>query len=434
MSAFPSASTSSSAAVGVVRPTARRARWWRRAVLAMYCVTGLLAPLPPAGAAEFTMRASVLVTAADADPGQLGAGLTTGATPSADQESLRLMFDALAGETEWSLHLRTLRQNLRGFPALNQHSSALFRYRDLAGNWISTSDGINANRVGYELDRALVRRRFGNLRLSLGRQPVDWGEGRFWQPLNVFGAFAPVDLDTDYKPGIDAAVLDWYPSASSALTAAYAFAPQHDSPVPDSGAVHYQRQVGEQSQLAVLAGRVIGKRVIGASFASEISGMGWRIEALHTDFGAGAKSALFWIAGCEYRFAGGTTVSAEWHDNSRGATSEGALAAAPTDLLLRYGLQQQLGRRVLALAIERDLTPLMSLGYKVLASTLRDPEGNRAGSLLHQVSLVYSVSNESDLMLALQTATGKSLSAAGLPRSEFGHLPLQLTLRWRSYF
>ncbi|MBW6493275.1 MAG: hypothetical protein K0B16_01740 [Burkholderiaceae bacterium] len=64
----------------------------------------------------------------------------------------------------------------------------------------------------------------------------------------------------------------------------------------------------------------------------------------------------------------------------------------------------------------------------------RDPDGHRAGSLPHQLSLVYSLSNESDLMLALQSATGKSLSAAGLPQSEFGHLPLQLTLRWRSYF
>jgi len=434
MSASPSASTSSSAAAGVARSPEQRVRWRRWATLATYGATALLAALAPAQAAEFTMRASVLVTAAEADPGQLGAGLTTSATPSADQESLRLMLDALAGETEWSLHVRTLRQHLRGFPALSRHSSALFRYRDLAGDWTNSSDGVTASRVGYELDRALVRRRFDNLRLSFGRQPLDWGEGRFWQPLNVFGAFAPVDLDTDYKPGIDAAVLDWYPSASSALTAVYAFAPRHDSPVPDSGAVHYQRQVGEQSQLALLAGRVIGNRVIGASFASEFAGMGWRIEALHTDFDGGAKSSLFWIAGCEYRFAGGTTLSVEWHDNSRGASSETALAAVPSDLLLRYGLQQQLSRRVLALAIERELTPLMSLGYKVLGSTLRDPDGERAGSLLHQLSLVYSLSNESDLMLALQAATGKPLSAAGLPQAEFGHLPLQITLRWRSYF
>ncbi len=434
MNAYLNASTSSSAGIGTVSAPAQRARRRRCAALAALTAALQLMPFLPGAAAEFTMRASVLVTAADADPGELGAGLVSSATPSADQESLRLMLDALAGDTEWSLHVKTLRQQLRGLPTLDRHSSALFRYRELAGNWVDDRDGTSATRIGYELDRALVRRRLGNLRLSLGRQPIDWGEGRFWQPLNVFGAFAPADLDTDYKPGIDAAVLDWYPSPISALTAAYAFAPQRDSPVADSGALHYQRQVGTRSQLALLAGRVIGNRVLGASFASEIAGVGWRIEALHTAFDEGSKDALFWIAGAEYGFADGTIVSAEWHDNSRGATGEAELAAAPADLLLRYGLQQQLGRRVLALGIERDLTPLMRFGYKLLVSSLRDADGHRAGSLLHQVSLVYSVSNESDLLLALQAGTGKRLDAGGLPQSEFGHLPLQLTLRLRSYF
>ena len=431
MNWFPSASTSGSGRLTGAIWTAVRAA--ARAAVRSALLAALLAS-SAAPAAEFTLRAAVLVTAADADPGQLGAGLTTPATPSADQESLRLMFDSAAGDDEWSLHLRALRQHLRGFPAFDLHSSALFRYRPLAGNWLAESDDVTTERIGYELDRAFVRRRWGDLRLGFGRQPVDWGAGRFWQPLNVFGAFAPVDLDTDYKPGIDATVLDWYPSPSSALTAVYAFAPRHDSPVPDSRALHYQAQVGALSQIELVAGDVIGQRVIGAAFASEVAGIGWRVEALHSAPAGGARSTLFWIAGCEYRFAGGTIVAIEWHDNARGATSEATLAAASSDLMLRYGLQQQFGRRVLAIGLERELTPLTTISYKLLASRLSEADGGGAVSLLHQLSLVHSLSDESDLMVALQAATGKGLSTAGLPQSEFGHLPPQLALRWRSYF
>jgi hypothetical protein len=54
--------------------------------------------------------------------------------------------------------------------------------------------------------------------------------------------------------------------------------------------------------------------------------------------------------------------------------------------------------------------------------------------MLHQLSLVRSLSNESDLLLSAAFGSGRGLDGAGAPRSSFGQLPPTATLRWRRYF
>ena len=99
------------------------------------------------------------------------------------------------------------------------------------------------------------------------------------------------------------------------------------------------------------------------------------------------------------------------------------------DRLVAFGLQPHLGRQVLGIGVDRDFTPLLRGSYKFLASPLDDGR-----SLLHQFSVVYSVSNESDLLFSVLYATGEELSDGGVQRSEFGHLPSAATLRYRVYF
>lgn len=397
-------------------------------------LAALLSPLSSTEAAELTARASLLGTAAHAERGDAGYRATGNDLLTADQQSLRLMLEETQDNAEWSVHLKMARQHLDGYGAGGLHSSQLFRYRQLAQDWSSDIGAASSTRIGHELDRAVYKRRFDNLTLSLGRQPIDWGRGRFWQPLNVFGAFAPTDLDTDFKPGIDAVVLDWYPSAFSSVSAAYVLAPHDQSGIENSGAVHYRRQLGETSELSLLTGRVIGNNLVGAAFETDWAGIGWRIEGLHSHLQQTDENAVFWIAGLDYQFKDGTLVSAEWYDNSRGATRESALAGLQTDRLVVYGLQPYLGRKVLGLSVQRDITPLLRGNYTLLVSALNDAGSQLATSILHQFNLVYSVSDESDLLLSLLLSQGKGLNSLGDPQSEFGHLPASLTLRWQVYF
>lgn len=394
----------------------------------------LLLPLQSLHAVEFTGRFSMHGATAVAEEGDIGYQAPDRDTLTADQQSGRLMLDDLLEQGDWSLHLRTARQHLSGYAVSERHSSDLFRYRLGGGNWLDEQDGDSSTIIDYELDRAVYRYRFDHLTVGLGRQAIDWGSGRFWQPLNVFGAFAPTDLDTDYKPGIDALTLDAYPGAFSTVTASYVLAPKYEPNIKDSSAVYYRRQVGELSELSLLAGNVIGNIMFGGGFESAWHGMGWRVEALRYTLNETDEKAFFWIAGIDYQFENGTLVAAEWYDNSRGAARESDLGNTISDPLVVYGLQQQLARQVLGITMEKDITPLLHGGYTLLVSALRDADDTRHTSLLHQLNLIYSVSNESDLLMSFLFADGKGLNEMEEPQSEFGHLPNGMTLRLRFYF
>lgn len=397
-------------------------------------LTTLLLPLSATHAVELTGRLSLLGSAARAERGDAGYNPLDNHTLTTDQQSLRLMLEGTGGSREWSLHLKTARQHASGVALDGRYSSDLFRYRKLTGDWHHETDGDRTTRIGYTLDRAAYKLRFDDLTLGIGRQPVDWGSGRFWQPLNVFGAFAPTDLDTDFKPGIDAAVLEWYPSPFSSLTAVHAFSPSGSDGIKDSSALYLRSQVGERSEFALMAGHVIGNEIVGASFETDWAGLGWRVEAAHYHLEQSAETAVFWIAGVDYQFEEGTFLGIEWYDHGLGATDQTTLSALPSERLVAYGLQPQLGRRVLGVTLERDITPLLRGSYLLLFSPLGESDSRLGNSTLQQVNLTYSVSNESDLLLSLQYASGRGLDQQADPRSEFGHLPTGLTLRFRTYF
>ena len=385
--------------------------------------------------ADLTGRFSMQGTTAKATQGDLGYADKDN-TLTADQQSLRLMLDDSFKNGEWSFHVKSSRIHVTDILYSSEHSSDLFRYKKLSSNWLEEKESNNTTLIGYEVDRAVYKQRFEKTTLSLGRQAVDWGSGRFWQPLNVFGSFAPTDLDTDYKPGIDATRLDWFPTNFSSLTAVYALSPDDNTAVNNtvSAAIYFKSQAGEQSEFSLLAGTIIDNPVFGASFESAWSGIGWRIEALQTKFKTSNEKTLFWIAGLDYQFSNGTLLAVEWYDNSRGATTAAELSHLQTDTYIKYGLQQQLSQNVLGISISKEITPLFNGGYTLLASPIKNTEGQQTTSLLHQLNLTYSVSNESDILFSYLFANGQGLNLLGKTQSEFGHIPESLTIRLRFYF
>ena len=147
------------------------------------------------------------------------------------------------------------------------------------------------------------------------------------------------------------------------------------------------------------------------------------------------KNSLFWIAGIDYQFANGTLITAEWYENNRGANDVTTLSDTNllTDTLIKYGLQQQLSQRVFGLSINKEFSPLLNGTYTLLASPLKDIDGQTSASLLHQFNVGYSVSNESDILFSFQFANGRGLNGLK-PQSEFGHVPTSVAVRLRFYF
>lgn len=392
----------------------------------------LLISNPVSADFELTGRFSMLGSTSRAQQGDAGY-VSQDKTLTADQQSLRLMLDGIADKTEWALHVKTLRLHVTGVPLSTTNSFDLFRVNPYTDLWINETSDTISTIAGYQLDRAFYQYRHENINLAIGRQPVDWGSGRFWQPLNIFGAFAPTDLDTDFKPGIDIARFDWFPTAFSSLTVAYVFSPSNHSIVKNktSAAVYYRKQVGKESELLLLSGSVIGHSVIGAAFESSLGSIGYRFEAAQLNEYDSGKNSLSWIAGLDYQFENGTFISAELYNNSRGANNVNDVTALQNDALINYGLQTQLGKQVLGLSVNKDLTSLINGSYTLLVASLN--QGSSNASVLHQLNLRYSVSNESDLLLSFLSATGEGLSGV-TPRSEYGHLPTSISARLRFYF
>jgi len=386
--------------------------------------------------ADLTGRFSMLSSTALATQGDSGY-LNKNNTLTADQQSVRFMLDDAKDNSEWSLHAKLARIHVSDIAFNDNHSSKLFRYTELSSNWLDENDTNNATRFGYEIDRAVYKQRYKKMTISFGRQSVDFGSGRFWQPLNVFGSFSPTDLDTDFKPGVDAARLDWFTSGFSSLSAVYALSPDNNASISNTtnAAINFRSQAGEQSEYALLAATVIDKNIVGASFESSWEGMGWRVEGAHYNDSKTKENSLFWIAGADYQFSNGVLITAEWYENSRGASDVTSLSNTNflTDTLIKYGLQQQLSQRIFGLSINKEFTPLLNGAYTILISPLKDIDGRYNSSVLHQFNTSYSVSNESDILFSLQFANGRGLNGLK-PQSEFGHIPTSMTVRLRFYF
>lgn len=385
--------------------------------------------------AELTGRFSMLGATSQATQGDIGY-INNDNILSADQQSVRLMLDDAQDESEWSLHIKAARIHLSNIPFNDKHSSSLFRYNKLSSNWLDENELTNATRIGYEVDRAVYQHNFKKINIAIGRQAIDWGSGRFWQPLNVFGAFSPTDLDTDYKQGIDVAQLNWFPSDFSSLTAAYVFSNNDDPSIKKhtNSALHYRKQIGKESEFALLAASIIGYNSVGASFESAWNKLAWRVEGAHYSDTQSNKDFTFIIAGADYQLNNGAVITAEWYSNSRGANSVAELSNVQVDTFNEYGLQQHLSKNVLGLSINNTISPLLNGGYTLLTGSIKNANGKMNTSLLHQINVTYSVSNESDILFSFQSATGEGLSSVGKIQSEFGHVPANITIRLRFYF
>lgn len=364
------------------------------------------------------------------------------------QESLRLMLDSFSpgfgsSGSEWSVHVKGYHQHTDNSQSnrLPQGDSA-FRYRQVKEDW----DSNNNTFIGYELDRLYYKKQLDQFALSIGRQAIDWGSGRFWQPMNVFGAFSPTDLDTDYKAGIDSVHAQYFPTPFSSLSLAYVFS-THDRPSENSSrldkhnhALRYRTQIAESSELALLYADVLERRILAASFESDWQGIGWRIEAAH--YHDAEKDNLnqqtnlwFWIAGLDYQFSNGSLITFEWYQNQFGLsdTHDFDLTLLQADPVNTRPAQQQLGKQALGMSLGHDISPLLNLQYTGLVGTIMHTQ-NRSYSILHQVNFQYSLSDNADLLFSVLAAQGKDKKDQLEIQSDYGHLPSQATLRLRIYF
>jgi hypothetical protein len=273
------------------------------------------------------------------------------------------------------------------------------------GNYVERGDVYGRHR----LYRAAVTLTRGDVDLKVGRQRIAWGTGRFWSPLDILNPVSPLALEREERVGVDAALLEAKLGPLSRASLVYAPAPDRSSP---SRAMQlHGNAAGVDASLVV--GRLLGLDIVGMDVASQIGDAGIRGEAarLRPRGGAGFHRLM---AGVDYAFTNGLTLSAELYYNGAGSRDPAGYDFAGQG----SGRLASLATRYAGLYASYEITPLLKW---ITNAVVNGDDRSRA----IDSRLVRSIAPDLDLTLGVQRFSG----VAG---SEFASLPnaLHVQLQW----
>ncbi len=346
-------------------------------------------------------------------------GLAFGAAPSMAQtrpmdltgslKSVFLRSRASTGE-DYALSLNRLRVEAKGDLAPGLALDLQYDNELLLGSYLDTVEfralkdtappqywRADANYVErgdvygrHRLYRAAVNLTRGNVDLKLGRQRIAWGTGSFWSPLDILNPVSPLALEREERVGVDAALLEAKLGPLSRASLVYAPAPDRG---PASRALQWHgNTAGVDASLVV--GRLRGLDIVGMDVASQIGDVGVRAEAarLNPD---GGPTFNRWMAGADYAFATGLTLSAELYYNGAGSRDPAGYDFAG----LRSGRLTSLATRYAGLLASYEITPLLK--WMTYAVVNADDRSHAIDS-----RLVRSIAPNLELTLGMQRFSG----------------------------
>ena len=294
-------------------------------------------------------------------------------------------------------------------------------------------EGGGATTVQGRTDRLLVESEAGPVTWTLGRQPVSFGTGLFFTPLDLVNPFFPGTIDTEYKPGVDALRVEAYGGLRFQQTLVAAWvgdcAVTTDGCLADSddlALVSWSRVTLGVSDLGLFLGEVREDEVIGLSVVSALGPVGVHADASVTLPAGGGDPFVRAVLGADGRPGPKTSLSGELYVQSNGA-------ADPADYLLQamgpryvHGELWALGRFYTALSLSQELRPTLT-GSLALIANVEDP------SALLLPSLSASLADEVDLSAGAYVGLGARPEGLDM-HSEFGLLPVTAYLRLAAYF
>lgn len=299
-------------------------------------------------------------------------------------------------------------------------------------------DGSTFSLIG-RTDRLLVKASAPGVDVTVGRQPVSFGSGLFFTPLDLVNPFTPATIDSEYKPGVDAIRVDAYKGAGAKATAVVTWAdPPLGSDDADPGldsinaALNGQTTVGV-TDLGLFVGAIQGDGVFGATVISAIGPVGLHGDVAVTLPADGEAEDPFVraVIGADGLPHWRLSIAGEVYVQTLGSTD-------PADLITtlqteRYSRAELWlgGVAYAGLSASLEITPLLNLGAAGFVN-LTDP------SLLVAPSISWSVAENATVAAGGYLGVGERpgpVSDPGLGiRSEFGLYPGVLFIQVRTYF
>ena len=294
--------------------------------------------------------------------------------------------------------------------------------------WAEHEDGS----AEFFLDRLNAKVALSRADIVLGRQAVNFNQAYFWNPLDVFAPFGPLQFDRDYKTGVDAARLD--------------------VPLGRMGGLNLIGALGRRTELddvswegsALLArafanwrdwdwswqgGKICGGYMAGGGAAGELGPLALRGEAAHFEpeeragfSPLGLTRHFEAVLGAGRRFADALDVETEYFYNGAGE-SERLNAALPR---VAAGTSRQMGRHFLGTAVRYEFHHRWQ-GSLMWILSFTD------GSSVLQPGLSFSASEGCDVLLGGLVGLGEEPEDTTV-ESEFGAYPEILYVELKLYF
>ncbi|MCO4772852.1 MAG: hypothetical protein KDA24_22660 [Deltaproteobacteria bacterium] len=296
----------------------------------------------------------------------------------------------------------------------------------------------------FRMDRALMAVEMGPVRLTVGRQPITFGQGQMFTPMDLVAPFNPSVLDTSHKPGVDAVRADVFIGMSGKISVLGVYlgeqslgetgVPTGEDPEPvdieDVGVAVHGGGTVVTVDLHGFLGMLYGDFVGGASVYAPIGPIGLYGDVTVTVANKYAYPRA--VVGVLVRPTPTTTVSAEIYAQRFGTTTRtNYLAMQSTERFLRGELWQA-GHLYGGLVIAQEITPLVSASAVVVANLL-DPSAFISGNV------AWSVASNADLSAGVQIGVGKKPdeeleNPLFSTRSEFGLIPVTGFVQLGVYF
>jgi len=339
-------------------------------------------------------------------------------------------------EFAYEQHLRTVEEGtVQGLIVLPPQVEAPYRITQL-DNAISTTDAYSYR---HELDRALVALHYERVDLTVGRQAVGWGRGVVFSAIDVFAPFSPLEIDREWRRGIDAVRADVRLTDISSLGVVGAFGESWD----DSALLG---RIRGRSGSGLFDGEfVFGKRAEDTMYAGAFAATVWEAEVhgelaffdtpeefvnggLFGDDGPAAKAVL----GASYTFnvGNGLTVWAEYHFSGFGSEdmAQAQQRLQDPDYVERFlrGDTQIVGQHATAIQASYLVNDLWTLNLIWIAS----PDDG-SGILTPGVNL--TLSDNVTIVASIYFPYGDGPDENGSPRSEYGAAPVSAFLQFAIY-
>jgi hypothetical protein len=290
--------------------------------------------------------------------------------------------------------------------------------------------------VHMALDRLNLRWSKDRLDLILGRQPINLATTFYFSPNDFFAPFAAQAFYRVYKPGVDAIRAEVRLGDLSQLSLinvlGYDQEPDSDTGWSNDPSGNRSSYIGRvctvfsDFEWSLIAGLVCDSEVIGGSLQGELfRWLGVRAEGnLSNPDDPLQETATEISVGLEHHWENSLDVRLEYFYNGSGLVDYyqyAALGVVPKAEKIAYP-----GRNYTALGVGYEFSPLLN-GQMALISNLED------SSSLCSFNVVYSLSNESELVVNLGIPLGKEPERYRI-RSEFGLLPWSINAELRYYF